>query len=110
MKNAGVRSDAGGETPPRDILQRTFQFAARIVQLCVVLDERPGVGRVMMSQVLRAGTTVTANVEEAQAAQSKADFISKMSTDCRCRGIKRVLGAIIVSSVVATHSWLSFCI
>lgn len=32
-----------------------------------------------MSQILRAGTSVPSNVEEAQAAQSKADFISKMS-------------------------------
>ena len=43
------------------------------------MDERPGVGRVMMSQILRAGTSVPANVEEAQAAQSNADFVSKMS-------------------------------
>ena len=67
------------ESPARDILERTFEFAARIIMLCGKLDERPGVGRVMMSQMLRAGTSVPANVEEAQAAQSKADFISKMS-------------------------------
>jgi four helix bundle protein len=72
-------SIAGGGTPPKEILERTFQFAAHIIQLCVKLDERPGVGRVVMSQILRAGTSVPANVEEAQAAQSKADFISKMS-------------------------------
>lgn len=62
---------------PRDILDRTFNFAVRIVELSGKLDERPGVGRVMMSQILRAGTSVPSNVEEAQAAQSRADFISK---------------------------------
>jgi four helix bundle protein len=113
--------------PPRDILERTFDFAVRIVKLCGKLDERPGVGRVMMSQILRAGTSVPSNVEEAQAGQSKADFISKMSialkeareTHLRLRlletaniapaaelksmideadEIKRVIGAIVVSA------------
>src|SRR5436190_18267293 len=114
-----------GKTPP-DILDRTFQFAVEIIQLCVRLDERPGVGRVMMSQILRSGTSIPSNVEEAQAAQSKADFISKMSialkeareTHLRLRlaatgglipeeflqlvreaeEIKRVLGAIVISA------------
>jgi four helix bundle protein len=112
---------------PRDILERTFEFAVRIVQLSGKLDERPGIGRIMMSQILRAGTSVPSNVEEAQAGQSKADFISKMSialkeareTHLRLRllatakiipdsdvlpmideaeEIKRVIGAIIVSA------------
>ncbi len=114
-------------TQPRDILERTFEFAVRVVQLSGKLDERPGVGRVMMSQILRAGTSVPSNVEEAQAGQSKADFISKMSialkeareTHMRLRllatakiipdsemlpmiaeaeEIKRVIGAIVVSA------------
>jgi four helix bundle protein len=67
-----------GESP-QDILERTFEFAVRIIQLSGKLDERPGIGRVMMSQILRAGTSVPSNVEEAQAGQSRADFISKMS-------------------------------
>jgi four helix bundle protein len=112
---------------PKKILERSFDFATRIVQLCGKLDERPGVGRVMMSQILRAGTSVPSNVEEAQAAQSRADFISKMyialkearETHLRLRllstariipeaqlrpltdeaeEIKRVIGAIIVST------------
>jgi len=44
------------------------------MQLCILPDERPGVGRVMMSQILRAGTSVPANIEEAQAAQSRPDL------------------------------------
>ncbi len=127
MKNSNPSSSAGDKTPPKDIVLRTFDFAVLIIQLCVKLDERPGVGRVLMSQILRAGTSVPANVEEAQAAQSKADFVSKMSialkeareTHLRLRllaptrvipadelksliqeadEIKRVLGAIIVST------------
>lgn len=32
-----------------------------------------------MPQILRAGTSVVSNVEEAQAGQSRADFVSKMA-------------------------------
>ena len=37
------------------------------------------VGQILGKQLLRSGTSVGANVEEAQAAQSKADFVSKLS-------------------------------
>jgi len=79
MKNADTSSHDPGAKRPKDIVVRTFDFAVSVIQLCVKLDERPGVGRVLMSQMLRAGTSVAANVEEAQAAQSKADFVSKIS-------------------------------
>jgi four helix bundle protein len=61
----------------RDIRERSFEFAARIVKLCITLDEKPGVARVLGNQLLRAGTSIGANVEEAQAGQSRPDFISK---------------------------------
>jgi four helix bundle protein len=79
MKNAKSNPCISGKTPPKDIIERTFAFAVRVIQLCGKLDARPGVGRVMMSQILRAGTSVPSNVEEAQAAQSRPDFVSKMS-------------------------------
>jgi four helix bundle protein len=60
-----------------DITQRTFDFAVRIVQLSQHLDESPGVARTISRQLLHAGTSIGANVEEAQAGQSRADFISK---------------------------------
>jgi four helix bundle protein len=63
---------------PREIAERAFDFAVRAVKLCEFLDEKPGVGRVLMPQILRAGTSVVSNVEEAQGGQSKADFVSKM--------------------------------
>lgn len=127
MKNAEPNPPGAGKNPPKDIVVRTFDFAVGIIHLCVKLDARPGAGRILMSQILRAGTSVPANVEEAQAAQSKADFISKMSialkeareTHLRLRllvparvvpenglnpliqeadEIRRVIGAIIVST------------
>lgn len=64
---------------PRDIKERTFEFATRVVRLCRVLDESPGVSRTLANQLLRSGTSVGANVEEAHGSQSKPDFIAKMS-------------------------------
>jgi four helix bundle protein len=61
----------------KDIRERSFHFAVRVIKLCQFLDERPGVARALGRQLLRAGTSVGANVEEAQAGQSKPDFISK---------------------------------
>ncbi|NBC14599.1 MAG: four helix bundle protein [Gammaproteobacteria bacterium] len=66
-----------------DLPARTFEFARRIVLLCRVLDASPGVPRTLAGQLLRSGTSVGANVEEAQASQSEADFISKYSIACK---------------------------
>ncbi|HEV8539981.1 MAG TPA: four helix bundle protein [Nitrospiraceae bacterium] len=60
-----------------DITERTFSFALHIVRLCRKLDQTPGIGRTLAQQLLRSGTSIGANVEEARAGQSKADFISK---------------------------------
>ncbi|MEO5344623.1 MAG: four helix bundle protein, partial [Gammaproteobacteria bacterium SHHR-1] len=38
-----------------DIPDRTFQFARRIVKLCLVMDEKPGVSRTLANQLLRSG-------------------------------------------------------
>ena len=75
MKNA--KEDAPKTTV--DIQQRTFAFAVRIVKLCRHLEEKPGAGRTLSRQLLRAGTSIGANVEEAQAGTTKADFIYKVA-------------------------------
>jgi four helix bundle protein len=62
---------------PRDIRERTFAFALDVVRFCRMLDIRPGAARVLSRQLLRAGTSIGANVEEAQAGQSRADFAHK---------------------------------
>src|SRR4051812_32503044 len=61
----------------RDIQERTFQFALRIVQLHEDLRSHDGAARVIARQLLKSGTSVGANLEEASGAESKADFISK---------------------------------
>ena len=67
----------------RDLPERTFEFARRVVKLCQVLEQTPGVGRTMANQLLRSGTSIGANVEEGQAGQSRADFASKLSIACK---------------------------
>ena len=69
--------------PRRDLCERTFCFAIRVVRLCRLLDDKPGTPRLLSKQILRSGTSVGANVEEAQAAQSDADFLSKYSIACK---------------------------
>ena len=81
-----------GDEKWRDIVERTFRFSVRIVKLCQVLDGRPGVGRTLSRQLLRSGTSIGANVEEAQAGQSRADFLSKYS--------------IALKEARETHYWL----
>jgi four helix bundle protein len=71
------------EAPRRDLPERTFEFAQRVVLLCRVLDQTPGVSRTLASQLLRSGTSIGANVEEGQASQSRADFVSKLSIACK---------------------------
>ena len=61
----------------QSVPDRTFQFAVRIVKLCQHLEELGGVARTIGKQLLRSGTSIGANVQEGQAGQSKADFISK---------------------------------
>ena len=55
------------------IQEKSFQFAVKVVDLCRKLKAHNE--HVISKQLLRAGTSIGANVEEALAAESKADFI-----------------------------------
>ena len=59
------------------IQTKSYAFALQIIvlyrKLCAANEF------VLSKQLLRSGTSIGANVEEAQAGQSRADFISKMS-------------------------------
>ena len=68
---------------PEEIGARSFRFAARIVRLCQTLDQSPGVSRTLANQLLRSGTSIGANIEEAKGGQSNADFVAKMYIACK---------------------------
>jgi len=57
---------------------KSYAFAKEIVFLYVKLTENRR-EYVMSKQILKSGTSIGANIEEAQYAQSKPDFISKFS-------------------------------
>ncbi len=70
----------GEKSANPDIRERTFSYALRAVKLYQALEKRgDGAGRVLGRQLLRSGTSVGANVEEAQSAASRADFIHKLT-------------------------------
>lgn len=75
----------------QSIEDKSFQFAVRIVKLCRYLEETKK-EYVLSKQIMRSGTAIGANVAESQQAQSRADFISKMS--------------IALKEAVETNYWL----
>lgn len=67
------------------IEEKSIEFAIRIINLYKFLTTAKS-EFVMSKQILRAGTSMDANIAEAQEAQSKADFISKLSISLKeCR-------------------------
>ena len=60
------------------IKDKSFKFAVRIVKLYTYLKEQKK-EYVLSKQLLRAGTSIGANVREAMNAESKMDFIHKLS-------------------------------
>ena len=61
------------------ICARAFEFASRIFKLCEKLSNRGLSGRQLASQLIRCGPSIGANAEEAQDAQTKLDYVAKMS-------------------------------
>ncbi len=57
--------------------EKSFSFAVRIVRLNQYLRSAKK-EHVLSKQLLRSGTSIGANIAEAQQAQSRADFLSKM--------------------------------
>jgi four helix bundle protein len=80
------------EPDEKDIQERAFSFACRIVKLYQFLAKQKSGFEILGRQVLCSGTSVGANLEEAKAGQSKADFISKCN--------------IALKEARETHYWL----
>ena len=77
MQNAECKVQ--NDTVSRHIIaDKSFEFAVRIVNLSKFLHSEHK-EYVMSKQLLRCGTSIGANVAEAQRGQSHADFLSKMS-------------------------------
>ena len=57
------------------IVTLSLEFAIEVVKYCDVLEERKKF--VIARQLLKSGTSIGANVREAQNAESRSDFIHK---------------------------------
>ncbi|MEX1274437.1 MAG: four helix bundle protein [Bacteroidota bacterium] len=62
---------------PYDINERTFEFALAILELTEKIPSGR-IGNRIADQLIRSGTSIGANLEEATAASSKADFVNKV--------------------------------
>ncbi len=63
------------------ILKLTFEFAKEIVLFTELLEKNRKY--TFANQILRSGTSIGANVKEAQNAESKADFVHKLKIACK---------------------------
>ena len=72
------------------ILEKSYAFALRITTLAKFIRAKREYD--LASQLWRAGTSIGSNIEESQAAQSRADFRSKM--------------AVAAKEARETHYWL----
>ncbi|HXH48673.1 MAG TPA: four helix bundle protein [Terriglobia bacterium] len=67
------------KTGPKDIRARSLQYALRAINLYQHLQkQKDGASWIVGKQYLRAATSIGASIEEAQAAESRGDFIHKM--------------------------------
>ena len=60
------------------IEKKSFNFAVRAVKLCKIISEERK-EYTLSKQLLRSGTSIGANVSEAEMGQTRADFYAKMS-------------------------------
>ena len=80
IKGENGENDALRPTNPvrnNDLLERTRQFALRIIQLASMMP-RTREGDIIAKQVVKSGTSVGVNYREAGRARSKAEFTAKI--------------------------------
>ncbi|HNY01387.1 MAG TPA: four helix bundle protein [Bacteroidales bacterium] len=75
------------------ILDLSFEFALEIISYCDLLENNKKF--VLSNQLMKSGTSIGANIREAQHAESKTDFIHKMK--------------IAAKEAAETNYWLILC-
>ncbi|HQG76628.1 MAG TPA: four helix bundle protein [Bacteroidales bacterium] len=81
------------EKKRNEILDLSFEFALDVIRYCDLLEAKKKY--VISGQLLRSGTSIGANIREAQNAESVADFIHKLK--------------IAAKEVDETFYWLQLC-
>jgi len=78
-----------------DIRERAFCFAQRVLEIAEKLPQNR-VCDVLQTQIVKSGTSIGANVEEADGAVTKRDFVNKMAIARKeAQEIINILSAII---------------
>ncbi|MEN9361553.1 MAG: hypothetical protein RL095_3088 [Verrucomicrobiota bacterium] len=77
MNNTNNMNNANDKTTDKVALAKSYAFAVRTVKLYQHLSSEKR-EFVLSKQILRSGTSIGANIEEATGAQSRPDFISKI--------------------------------
>ena len=75
------------------ILTKTFDFALQIIKYCELLHNQKKI--VISNQLLKSGTSIGANIREAQNSESKNDFIHKFKISAK--------------EIEETNYWLLLC-
>ncbi len=75
------------------IVKLSFEFALQIVNFCELLEKENKY--IIARQLLKSGTSIGANIREAQNAESKGDFIHKFK--------------IAAKEIDETTYWLEIC-
>ncbi|GAA4068948.1 four helix bundle protein [Flavobacterium cheonanense] len=75
------------------ILNKSIDFSLEIITFCELLEEKRKY--VIANQLIKSGTSIGANIHEAQNAESRADFIHKMK--------------IAAKEIEETKYWLLLC-
>ncbi len=71
-----------GSEKRKDIIERTFKFGVEIINIASSLPKTPA-GFIIANQIIRSGTSVGANIEEAQDGLTKKEFIKSLSIALR---------------------------
>ena len=78
---------------PNLIVDKTLKFSLKVMDFVEILEQQRKF--VFANQILKSGTSIGANVREAQNAESKADFIHKIK--------------IAAKEADETEYWLTLC-
>lgn len=73
-----ICKDPKNQTGKKDIHERIYDFVLEVINITKELPKNPQ-NMVIMNQIIRSATSVGANDHEADAAESRKDFIAKYS-------------------------------
>jgi len=90
------------------IVKKTEAFADRIIKMCRYLGKNKNGDADMLRQIYRSGTSIGANTAESQYAQSRADFLTKLTIALKEANETRFwLGRLYTSGNLSEKEFLS---